>query len=109
MTSVPISAGSKAISEAIKHISQKDKDKSVYLVGAEQGEGARVSHGCHVAEAVTKEHKDLTASAWANTVAGVVGGKAGGKGATSVGNGTNVDKVEDGVEEARKYLEKFGL
>jgi alanyl-tRNA synthetase len=38
-----------------------------------------------------------------------VGGKAGGKGPTSVGNGTNVDKIDEGVELARKYLEKFQL
>ena len=50
VTSVPVSVGSKAVAEAIKHISQKEKDKSVYLVGKEEGEGARVSHGCHVAE-----------------------------------------------------------
>jgi len=50
ITSVPVSVGSKAVAEAIKHISQKEKDKSVYLIGKEEGEGARVSHGCHVAE-----------------------------------------------------------
>jgi len=50
VTSVPVSVGSKAVAEAIKHISQKEKDKSVYLIGQEEGEGARVSHGCHVAE-----------------------------------------------------------
>jgi alanyl-tRNA synthetase len=106
VAAVPLGPGSKTISEVLKHLSQKDKDKSVYLVGEEKGEGARVSHGCHVAESVTKKNPEVTASNWANAVAGVVGGKAGGKGATSVGNGTDTKKVEDGVEEARQWIEK---
>jgi len=39
----------------------------------------------------------------------VVGGAAGGKGATSVGNGTNPEKVDEAVEAATKYLEQFHL
>jgi alanyl-tRNA synthetase len=39
----------------------------------------------------------------------VVGGKAGGKGATSVGSGTDVSKVVEGVEVAVKYLEKLKI
>ena len=61
------------------------------------------------AQALTKQHPDLSAASWASAVAGVVGGKAGGKGATSVGNGTEISKVDDGVEEARKWIEKFTL
>lgn len=48
-----------------------------------------------------------SASEWANTVAGAVGGKAGGKGPSAVSNGVNVDKIDEGVELATKYLEKF--
>lgn len=46
---VPISANSKAISEAIKTISSKNKDKTVYLIAADANEG-KVAHGCHVSE-----------------------------------------------------------
>ena len=46
---VPVSVNSKAISEAIKHISSKDKDKTVYLFASDAEEG-KVVHGCHVAE-----------------------------------------------------------
>ena len=42
-------------------------------------------------------------------MADVLGGKAGGKGAMSVGNGTNPDKADDGVEAARKWIEKFSI
>ena len=38
-----------------------------------------------------------------------MGGKAGGKGATSLGNGTNPERVDEAVEAATKYLEKFSL
>lgn len=46
---------------------------------------------------------------WASEVAKMVGGKAGGKGASSVGNGTNPEKVDEGVEAARKWIEKFSI
>ena len=51
----------------------------------------------------------MSASEWATAVAGVVGGAAGGKGSTSVGNGTNPEKLDEGVEAATKYLQKFQL
>ncbi|KAK6398105.1 Alanine--tRNA ligase [Meristemomyces frigidus] len=104
--SVPsaLSAGSKAVQEAIKAISAKRKDKTVYLVGRAED---KVMHGCFVsAEA---QGKGADAATWANAVAGVVGGKAGGKGATSLGQGTGVEKVDEAVEAARKYLEGLSL
>lgn len=102
--SVPVSSGSKAVQEAIKTISSKQKDKTVYLIGKA---GDKVMHGCYVsAEA---QGKGADANKWANEVAGLVGGKAGGKGATSLGQGTQPDKVDDAVEAARKYLQGLSL
>lgn len=46
---VPLSANSKAISEAIKHVQSKHKNKTVYLLGADEREG-KVMHGCFVSE-----------------------------------------------------------
>ena len=64
-------------------------------------------HGCHVsAEA---QGKGADAVAWSGEVAGLVGGKAGGKGATSLGQGMNAEKVDEAVEAARKYLEGLSL
>ena len=40
---------------------------------------------------------------------GVVGGKTGGRESTSVGTGTEVNKVDEGWEVAVKYLEKFKI
>ena len=102
--SLSVSEGSKAVQEAIKVISSKQKDKTVYLLGKADD---RVMHGCFVSEAA--QGKGADASKWATEVAGVVGGKAGGKGATSLGQGTSPDKVDEGVEVARKYLESLGL
>jgi alanyl-tRNA synthetase len=50
-----------------------------------------------------------SASDWAAVVSGAVGGKAGGKGPTSIGNGTNSDKVEEAISLASDYLSKFKL
>ncbi len=49
VTKLPISANSKAVSEAINHVKSKNKDKTVYLFAADVGEG-KVVHGCHVSE-----------------------------------------------------------
>jgi alanyl-tRNA synthetase len=50
-----------------------------------------------------------SASDWAAAVSSAVGGKAGGKGPTSIGNGTNPDKVEEAISLASDYLSKFKL
>ncbi|KAK4498848.1 hypothetical protein PRZ48_009358 [Zasmidium cellare] len=101
----PLSSGSKAVQEAIKTVSSKNKDKTLYIVGT-SSEG-KVLHGCHVSSEA--QGKGVDAGKWSGEVAGVVGGKAGGKGATSLGQGTEGDKVEEAVEKARKYLEQLGL
>ncbi|KAF2405139.1 putative alanyl-tRNA synthetase [Trichodelitschia bisporula] len=106
ITNVPFSVSSKTLGEAIKHVSSKNKDKTVYLITADQSTG-KVAHGCYVAETFSK--KGLVASEWANAVAAAVGGKAGGKGPTSIGSGTNVDKLDEGLALATKYLERFHL
>ncbi|GAB7363537.1 hypothetical protein MBLNU230_g3805t1 [Neophaeotheca triangularis] len=111
VTKVNVAPGSKAVHEGIKTVSSKLKDKTVYILGvtdAAEGEGAgRVAHGCHVS--ADAQAKGADASKWANGVAGVVGGKAGGKGATSLGQGVDGSKADEAVEEARKYLEGLGL
>jgi alanyl-tRNA synthetase len=67
------------------------------------------------AEILTKQQKHKAAGAdgpkWAAAVTPVIGGKAGGKpGAqTAIGQGTNAEKVDEGVEEARKFIEGLKL
>ena len=53
--------------------------------------------------------KGASAMDWAAAVSSVVGGKAGGKEPTVLGNGTEPQKVDEALEAAAKYLEKFTL
>lgn len=53
--------------------------------------------------------KGASATEWAATISSIVGGKAGGKAPTSIGNGTNAKKVKEALEAAEKYLERFHL
>ncbi|KAL9130509.1 MAG: hypothetical protein Q9217_001329 [Psora testacea] len=103
---LPISANAKAVSEAIKQVQTKNKDKTVYLMAADASDG-RVIHSCFVSEEANQQ--GLLASEWTNTISSILGGKAGGKGASSLGNGTNPERVDEAVEAATKYLEKFSL
>ncbi|KAH9826253.1 Alanine--tRNA ligase [Teratosphaeria destructans] len=101
---IPVSSGSKAVQEAIKTIGSKNKDKTVYILGKAED---KVLHGCYVSP--DAQGKGADAVKWSSEVAGYVGGKAGGKGATSLGQGTQVEKIGDAVEAARKYLEGLSL
>lgn len=42
-------------------------------------------------------------------MSGVIGGKAGGKAPISIGNGTNVEKVDEAIKAAEEYLSKLKL
>ncbi|KAL1639962.1 Alanine--tRNA ligase [Diplodia intermedia] len=95
-----------AIGEAIKHVSSKQKDKTVYLMAGDVKDG-KVVHSCYLGDHF--ETQGASAAEWSNAVSGAVGGKAGGKGKTSVGQGTNADKLDEGLELATKYLEKFQI
>lgn len=50
-----------------------------------------------------------SASEWSTAVSRAVGGKAGGKGPTSIGNGINPEKVDYAVDLASEYLSRFTL
>ncbi|MCJ1313063.1 Alanine--tRNA ligase [Agyrium rufum] len=103
---LPISANGKAVGDVLNHFKAKDKGKTVYVFAADRAEG-KVVHGCHVSDALGK--KGASASDWATAISGIVGGKAGGKGPTSLGNGTQPEKVDEALEAATKYLEKFSI
>ena len=51
----------------------------------------------------------MKAGEWSSTVSSIVGGKAGGKEPTSIGNGTQPEKVDEALKAATKYLEKFTI
>ena len=64
VTTVPVSANSKAITEAIKHVSTKMKDKSVYLLASDEDEN-KVPHGCFVSEVRVDEMNGRFPNAYA--------------------------------------------
>ena len=47
---LPISANTKAVSDALNHLKTKDKGKTVYLLAADSTSDGKVVHGCHVSE-----------------------------------------------------------
>lgn len=96
----------KVILEAIKQVSPRHDDKSTYFIGLD-GDAGRVAHGCFVSQGHTSN--GLVANEWAVQVAKAVGGKPGGKGATSMGSGTETTKVEDGIVAARSYLRSLKI
>jgi alanyl-tRNA synthetase len=52
----------------------------------------------------------VTAEQWAASVSDVIGGRSGGKEPSRQGQGTQPEKIDDGVETARKWLsEKLKL
>ncbi|KAE8348240.1 alanyl-tRNA synthetase, cytoplasmic [Aspergillus coremiiformis] len=103
---LPISANAKAVSESINHVKSKLQDKAVYVLAADSKQG-RVAHGCYVPKALSDQ--GASASEWAAIVSTAIGGRAGGKGPTSIGNGTSPDKTEEAIALASDYLAKFKL
>ena len=100
------SCSAKTVSECVKHVFSKHKDKSVYLIGVDSVT-SKVAHGCSVSQ--EHESKGLVASEWAAQVTASVGGKAGAKGATCLGNGVEAEKVDNGVAAAVDHLNKLGI
>lgn len=104
---LPIGGGSKAMSEVMKHINKALKDKTIYVLAADDDGSGRVQHACVVGP--NGAQAGVNAKDWSDAVTAVVGGKAGVKGATAQGNGTELSKVDDALKAATDYLEKFKL
>ncbi|TGZ85058.1 hypothetical protein EX30DRAFT_368174 [Ascodesmis nigricans] len=98
---LPITANPKALSGVMKTLPKKYKDKSVYLFAGGK-DGQEFLHAAFVSGPLGQA---TTAQKWTESVSSIVGGKAGGKGPTSQGVATNADKLNEGIEEARRFLE----
>ncbi|RYP76579.1 hypothetical protein DL771_001648 [Monosporascus sp. 5C6A] len=104
---LPISANAKAVADVMNHFKSKDKERSVYVFGGSQAEGA-VVHGVYVGTSLASQ--GVTAENWASAVTEVVGGKSGGKEPTRQGQGTNAEKIDEAVAVAERWLaEKLKL
>ncbi|KAI8980149.1 tRNA synthetases class II (A)-domain-containing protein [Trametes punicea] len=76
--------------------------KSIYIFSADQAAG-KVAHVNAVSEDV--KAKGLDGREWASAVVEILGGKAGGKEDGAQGVGTEVSKVQEALEVARKFFE----
>ncbi|ETI25902.1 alanyl-tRNA synthetase [Cladophialophora carrionii CBS 160.54] len=105
---LPTGGSSKLVPEVIKHVQTKLKDKSVYIVVADEKDPeGKVYHGCFVGQNGTAA--GLKSPEWSSTVSNLVGGKAGGKAPVAIGTGTDQSKVDEALKAATEYLEKFKL
>ncbi|CAN6621368.1 alanine--tRNA ligase, mitochondrial [Trichomonascus vanleenenianus] len=98
-----IAGNAKALSEGITYVKTKAKDKSVYLISGDSQTG-RVAHGCFVSDTIIDK---VPASELGAVASKLLGGKAGGKGNTVQGSGTNIDKIDDAVAELIKAFAKL--
>ncbi|KAI9815650.1 MAG: Alanine--tRNA ligase [Phylliscum demangeonii] len=103
------SANPKVISDVINHVKTKLADKSVYVFAADahkddEDSPPTVAHGCHLAAVQASGSGSGSAADWANVVTSVLGGKAGGKGPTSQGIGKEVDRLDEAVELAERWI-----
>ncbi|GMM38577.1 alanine--tRNA ligase [Saccharomycopsis crataegensis] len=96
-----LSANAKLINECITFIKKSHKDKSLYLILGDKSEG-KLAHGCYISnEAIAK---GVVATEAAGVVSKYIGGKAGGKGNTCQGMGTEFGHIDEAVEELSKLF-----
>ncbi|CAK9440079.1 uncharacterized protein LODBEIA_P41790 [Lodderomyces beijingensis] len=96
---VPISANSKAITEAFNLVKKKDKTRSIYLF---TGGDDKVAHGCYISdEAIAK---GINGTDLADVVSGKVGGKAGGKGNIIQGTGDNSGGIDEAIDQVSELF-----
>ncbi|KAM3510669.1 hypothetical protein MY11210_005704 [Beauveria gryllotalpidicola] len=104
---LPIGANAKALADVVKHFQSKEKDKTVYLFGGSEEAGG-VVHGVYIGQHLASQ--GVTAESWAASVSEVIGGRSGGKEPTRAGQGTKPESIDEGVEQATKWLsEKLKL
>ncbi|EGX91317.1 alanyl-tRNA synthetase [Cordyceps militaris CM01] len=104
---LPIGANAKALGDVVKHFQSKEKEKTIYLFGGSEEAGG-VVHSVYIGQHLAEQ--GVTAEQWAASVSDVIGGRSGGKEPTRAGQGTKPESIDDGVEQATKWLsEKLKL
>lgn len=88
----------KALTEGFNYA--KKNDKTVYLLSVD---GDKVAHGCFIAD------KSASAPEIGQAVSEVVGGRAGGKGQSVQGSGTETSKVDEAIKVVTEKLTALGL
>lgn len=93
---IVLEGNAKALGEGLN--AAKKANKTVYLFGTD---GDKVAHGCFVST------EDLSAQELAQGVSKIIGGRAGGKGQTVQGVGTELSSVNDAVTAIQKQFSKL--
>ncbi|PFH59515.1 hypothetical protein XA68_12247 [Ophiocordyceps unilateralis] len=98
---LPIGANAKALVEVVKHFQTKDKERTVYMFAGGEEEGA-VVHAVYVGTHLSD--RGVTAEQWSSSVSDVIGGRSGGKEPSRQGQGTRPERMDEGVEAARRWI-----
>jgi alanyl-tRNA synthetase len=91
-------ASGKALSQALIHVKSL-KDCAALLIAVDSSDESKVVHHCYVPTG-----RGIKASELADVVAGVVGGKAGGRDESAMGSGNEVGKVDEALVAAMSFL-----
>ncbi|PIL35624.1 hypothetical protein GSI_02352 [Ganoderma sinense ZZ0214-1] len=97
---IDVNANAKVLQSVV--LQAKKLEKSIYIFSADTANG-KVAHVNVVSDAA--KAKGLDGREWAATVVEILGGKAGGKPDGAQGVGTEISKVQDALEAARKYFQ----
>lgn len=89
------------LSESVKTVREKFPEAAVLALSADE-EKKKVTVIAHVPASLNA--KGLKANEWASAVAGIVGGKGGGKAEIGQGAGPDFTKADAAVAEAEKYV-----
>ncbi|KAK9452187.1 tRNA synthetases class II (A)-domain-containing protein [Limtongia smithiae] len=95
-----IGANAKAITDAVSYVKKELPGKTVYLFAGGEGDD-KVVHGGYLSTVSGIVAKDVGAM-----VSEVVGGKAGGKGETVQGVGSDLEKIEEAIAAVEKHLKE---
>ncbi len=110
-----------AITPSTASASKEGQDQPSRAANNNKEEEKKVAHGCYIgitpSSSKSNDNQDqkkntekVEASEWANLVASIVGGKAGGKGSSSQGLGREVERVDEAVQKAEEWIrEKLHL
>ncbi|KII92325.1 hypothetical protein PLICRDRAFT_37088 [Plicaturopsis crispa FD-325 SS-3] len=95
-----VSGNAKILKNVVAQASKVQK--AVYVFSVDH-EGGKVAHVNYVPPSLRPK---LDARTWASTVSDILSGKAGGKEDSVQGSGTNVERVDEALDAAKKYFAK---
>lgn len=99
---IDVGSTAKALQAAIQHIA-KQYQRAAYLFSVDKEDGKVLHYNLLPKTDVSKQ---FNAKEWINAIAKIVGGRGGGKDDGAQGVGSEVGKVGEAIEEAKKLYEQ---